>query len=52
MKYEITGKDSWTCDPAEVALSEDHQGINAKELQDQVTDEKSGLFSSVARGDI
>lgn len=35
VKYETVGKDSWTCHPAEVAGSEECQGINAKKLQDQ-----------------
>lgn len=47
VKYEMIGRDSRTCHPAEVALSENCQRINAKKLHDQVTDEINGLFWSV-----
>lgn len=35
VKYEIVGKHSWTCHPAEVAVSKGCQGIDAKKLQGQ-----------------
>lgn len=35
LKYEIVGKEGWTCHPAEVAVSEECERINAKKLQDQ-----------------
>lgn len=66
VKCKMIGKDGWICHPAEVALSEECPGINAKKIQDQVwlerifkiaprstqRDERTGVAETTIEADV